>query len=619
MFRFAPSRSCGHPLALSLLSACALLATTSSQAQNSLSEVVITATRSPLAVDQSIGEVTVIDRTELERSSGRTLAEVLAREAGLQITANGGLGKTSAIFLRGLEPRHVLLLVDGVRYGSATSGQPSLDNLPIGLIERIEIVRSPLSGLYGSDAAGGVIQVFTRRAQAGSSLLNGSVTVGSHGYRQAQAGTSVVQGDFSAALQLMHTRDAGFSATNELAPWGNFNPDTDGFQQNAGSLSLGLKLPGQWQLDGRLSGANAETAYDDGSGVDARAGLRNQVTTLQASGPVMAGWRTVVRIAESQDDYKTFSSASSWAELGTISTHQRQLSWENTIATPIGQLLVLGERLEQTVIKPVTNYDVSSRTIESLAVGLSGQSGAHSWQGNLRRDQNSQFGQQSNGTLGYGYQLAKDWRLSASTGTSFVAPSFNQLYWPGWSSPTLQPEQGRHSEIGLRWSSGLHQVQATLFGNRIRGYIVEGANPTNLPYAVSNGLSLSWEGQLGAYRASASAEHIDPRNDDAGSTHYGKQLIRRARNSGRFAIDRSYGAWTSGMSMQAIGERWEDSANTDRLPGYVTADLFTQWQFSRDWMAQARLNNLADQVYETARGYNQPGRELFVTLRYVPR
>lgn len=619
MFRAAPDHASGRPLALSLIAFCAALAATSAKAQNNLSEVVITATRSPLAVDQSIGEVTVIDRTELERSSGRTLAEVLAREAGLQITANGGLGKTSAIFLRGLEPRHVLLLVDGVRYGSATSGQPSLDNLPIGLIERIEIVRSPLSGLYGSDAAGGVIQVFTRRAQAGSSLLNGSVTVGSHGYRQAQAGTSVVQGDFSAALQLMHTRDAGFSATNEQAPYGNFNPDTDGFQQNAGSLSLGLKLPGQWQLDGRISGANAETAYDDGPGVDARAGLRNQVTTLQASGPVMAGWRTVVRIAESQDDYKTYSSASSWAELGTISTHQRQLSWENTVATSIGQLLLLGERLEQTVIKPVTNYDVSSRTIDSVALGLSGQSGAMSWQGNLRRDQNSQFGQQTNGTIGLGYQLAREWRVSAATGTSFVAPSFNQLYWPGWSSPTLQPEQGRHSEIGLRWSSGLHQVQATLFGNRIRGYIVEGANPTNLPYAVSNGLSLSWEGQIGAYRASASAERIDPRNDDAGSANYGKQLIRRARNSGRFAIDRSYGAWTSGLSMQAIGERWEDSANTDRLPGYVTADLFTQWQFSRDWMVQARLNNLADQVYETARGYNQPGRELFMTLRYVPR
>lgn len=619
MSRSALGRISGHPLALSLLSACAVLATTHSQAQNSLSEVVITATRSPLAVDQSIGEVTVIDRTELERSSGRTLTEVLAREAGLQLTSNGGLGKTSSVFIRGLEPRHVLLLVDGVRYGSATSGQPSLDNLPIGLIERIEIVRSPLSGLYGSDAVGGVIQVFTRRAQTGSSQANGSVTVGSHGYRQAQGGTSIVQGDFSAALQLMHTRDTGFSATNAQAPWGNFNPDTDGFQQNAGSLSLGLKLPGQWQLDGRISGANAETAYDDGPGVDARAGLRNQVTTLQAAGPVMAGWRTVIRLAESQDDYKTFSSASTRAELGTINTHQRQLSWENTVATPIGQLLVLGERLEQTVIKPVTNYDVSTRTIDSVALGLSGQSGAMSWQGNLRRDQNSQFGQQTNGTLGLGYQLAREWRISAATGTSFVAPSFNQLYWPGWSSPTLQPEEGRHSEIGLRWNSGLQQVQATAFSNRIRGYIVEGASPVNLPYAVSDGFSLSWEGQIGAYRASASAERIDPRNDDAGSANYGKQLIRRARNSGRFAIDRSYGAWTSGMSIQAVGERWEDSANTDRLPGYVTADLFTQWQFSRDWMAQARLNNLADQVYETARGYNQPGRELFVTLRYVPR
>ena len=126
-------------------------------------QVIVTATRVPVPVNQLVAEVTVIDRAAIERSEGRTLVELLAQQPGLQFASNGGLGKTATLFIRGLEGRHTLLLVDGVRLGSATVGTPSLDNLPLEAVERIEIVRGPMSAVYGSGAFGGVIQVFTRQ------------------------------------------------------------------------------------------------------------------------------------------------------------------------------------------------------------------------------------------------------------------------------------------------------------------------------------------------------------------------------------------------------------------------------------------------------------------------
>src|SRR5262249_54965789 len=162
--------------------------------------VAITATRTPSRVADVVAEVTVLDRETLDRSSGRTLVELLSQQPGLQFTSNGGLGKSSSLFIRGLEARHTLLLVDGVRVGSATLGTPSLDNLPLEAIERIEIVRGPMSALYGSDAVGGVIQVFTRRGRAGLHP-NAKATVGSKRYGQLAGGVSLGSGSFDAAVQ----------------------------------------------------------------------------------------------------------------------------------------------------------------------------------------------------------------------------------------------------------------------------------------------------------------------------------------------------------------------------------------------------------------------------------
>ncbi|MDQ5896198.1 MAG: vitamin transporter [Pseudomonadota bacterium] len=622
------------PLRATTAAACAVLlglplgvaAQTTAPAEVSLPAVVVTATRTPVQVDRTIADVTVLTAEDLAVQSGRTLTEVLAQQAGLQFTSNGGLGKSSALFVRGLGATHVLLLVDGVRYGSATTGQADFDNLPLGDIDHIEIVRGPMASLYGSDAVGGVVQVFTRRAKAGQGVRgNGALTAGSHGYAQGSGGLSFDDGLWNGAVQLVHTENRGFSSTNErtnvrYGPYSaDYNADRDGFNQKAGSVQLGLRLPQGWQINTRLLQSEARTGYDDGEGATALARLRAQVASVDVAGQVTPGWNTQLRVARSANDYETLAAAASWAELGTIATVQQQLSWDNTFALPVGSLLVVAEHLTQKVSKPADNYDVTERTIRSAALGYNAAVGAHTVQASVRHDANSQYGDQTTGNLGYGYALTPALRLTAQAGTSFVAPSFNQLYWPSYGNSLLEPETGKHAEIGLRYVLGAHQLSATVFGNRIRGYITAGSNPVNLPYAQSHGVTLAYDGRIGPVRLAAAVDHMNPRNDTEGSANQGKLLPRRARNDAKLSADVELGAWTVGSALQAYSHRFDDAANTFRLAGYAVADLHAQWQFQRDWSLAARLNNVFDRQYETAWGYNQPGRELYVTLRYSPR
>ncbi len=580
-----------------------------------MAPVVVTASRTPMRVDQALADVTVLEREDIERSAQQSLPQLLATQAGLQLSVNGGLGKSSSVYMRGLEARHTLLLIDGVRYGSATTGTPSWENLPLSMIERIEIVRGPLSGLYGSDAVGGVIQVFTRRGEPGLHP-NAHLTVGSERYGQTGAGLSWGQGALDGTVQVQHTETRGFSSTNPKVQFGNFNADRDDFRQDAASARLGMAFGEGWRADAHLLQSDGKTQFDDGPGADSRAKLHTQVLWAALQGHVNPSWGTTLRVSRAEDAYDTLANAKS-SGLGTISTVQRQVSWENTLPSPAGQVLVVADSTRQDVRRPGTPFSISERTINGVALGLDGKRGPHVWQANVRHDQNSQFGSQDNGSLGYGHDLTPAWRVGGAVGTSFVAPSFNQLYYPGFGNPNLQPEEGKHKEANLRWKvgPGLGEVKLTWFDNRIRGYISSGPAPVNIPRTRIDGFSLTHKGGWGPLALETSLEHVDPRNVTPGAS-LDKQLPRRAKDSLKVAADVTQGAWQWGGVLGAYSHRFDDLGNTLRIGGYATLDLRADWRVAREWTLGWRLNNVADKRYETAYGYNQPGREVLVSLRY---
>ena len=197
-----------------------------------LKETVVTATRSATRADELVSDVTVIDRQAIEASTARTLPELLARTAGVQMSANGGMGKQSSVFIRGTETRHTILMVDGVRLGSATAGTQSWESIPVEMIERIEVLKGPASALYGSDGVGGVVQVFLRKGRDGFHPF-ASLTAGSEDHSTISAGLQGGQGALGYSFGVQRLRDGGFSATNPKATFGRFNPDRDPFEQDS--------------------------------------------------------------------------------------------------------------------------------------------------------------------------------------------------------------------------------------------------------------------------------------------------------------------------------------------------------------------------------------------------
>ena len=577
--------------------------------------ITVTAARTPMGVNEAVAEVTVLDRAAIERSEARTLAELLSQQAGLQFASNGGLGKTASVFIRGLESRHTLLLVDGVRVGSATVGAPSLDNLPLEVVERIEIVRGPMSSLYGSGAMGGVVQVFTRRGTQVFSA-NAKLSAGSHRFGQAAGGVGFGNGLFDAAAQVQHTDTKGVSASNPQAPFGAYNDDRDGWRQTAGSLRLGWQPGGDWRVEWLSLQSQGLTRLDDGPGADARAEVTNRHVALSARGTVRGPWQARVMVSEAIDRYDTLSSASDFASLGAIQTRSRQLGWENTVLTPWGTALALLERTREEVSRPDQPFAVSQRDIDALALGLSGNAAGHSWQGSVRHDRNSQFGGVSTGALGYGYAFSPNWSAGASLGTSHTVPSFNQLYYPDFGNPTLLPEKGEHGELSLRWSAGEHSLRAAYYEHRYRGFITAGPQPVNLPRVEIDGFTLSYEGRWRALALTASLDRTDPRNATAGDANHGKLLVRRAQDALRLGADWEAAGWSVGATVAAFSHRFDDVANTVRLAGYGTLDLRADWLLMPGTRLGLRLNNVGDQRYQTVLGYNQPGREGFVTLRH---
>lgn len=620
----------------SLLAAGTYPLTLNAQPRNtsSVPDVLVTATREATPVNQAIADVTVIGPEEIRRNPARNLTELLGQQAGIEITMSGGLGSTSSAFIRGSNSNHVLLLIDGMRAGSATAGIPSLENIPLGQIERIEIVRGPLSSLYGSDALGGVIQVFTRSGQATASsfIPNAQVTLGSQGFRQLGAGFAGRQEALDYSLQLQNTRSDGFSATNARAPgfppFGTWHPDRDGFEQSSLSANLGYRFNADWKLRFSAMDSRARTAFDEGydplnPGLSGRGRIQTQVLGLALEGRLSSHWTSKLSLSQSTDTSEVTGALNSFM-LSRFRTRQNQISWTHSLSSDLGTWSLGLERLSQTVSLSdpfaTPNFNPDQRTINSLWLGWNLQRGAWQFQSSLRHDHNSQFGGKGSGNLGLAYRLNEAWRVQASVATGFAAPSFNNLYFPFFGNPALKPEQSLSREIGLRWAAGGSELKLVAFNQTIRDLIVVDPTmftPVNLDRANIQGLSAQWRHRSGPWTVNAALDLSQPLNDSSGSQN-GNLLPRRARQNLKLALDHDFGRWQAGGSLRGSGRRFDEAANSTVLGGYGLVDVRALYPVDKNWSLGLNLNNLGNKTYETAWGFNQAGRQVFLSLNYRP-
>lgn len=586
-------------------------------APTDLDQVVVTATRTAQTQDQTLAAVTVIDRAEIERLQPASVAGLLSGRAGISLANNGGPGKSTSVFLRGTESDHVLVLVDGIKLGSATSGGASLQDIPAEQVERIEIVRGPFSSLYGSEAIGGVIQIFTRKPH-GTFSPNASVGIGSENTQRVSAGIAGRASDPKHggwyAINAAHQDTDGINAYRGPR---NFDPDNDGYRNTSLTLQGGYRFNEQWDADLRAFRAEGRNEYD---------GSANDVADIVQQ---VVGGR--VRYAPTEG-VKLTASAGTSADLSdnylrgayssTFDTRREVASLQADLGIGPG-LLTLGFDWLHDEVDGNTNYE-RDRRINRGAFGQWQQDfGAQSLQASARRDDDSQFGGKTTGSVLWGWNFTGALRLSASYGTAFKAPTFNELYFPGYGNPALGPETSRSVEVGLRGEHGWGTWSVNAFDTKIDDMIAFDSSlgdfgaPNNIDRARIQGVEAVAGTELAGWDLRTSLTWLDPRNDGDNANH-DNVLPRRARRSGRIDADRRFGRFSAGASVTGAGERYDNLTNTTRLSGYGLADLRAGFAFSNAWSVQASIENVFDKRYETAALYNQPGRTWLLTLRYQP-
>lgn len=592
-----------------------------------LDAIVVTATRTAVTVDDALAAVDVIDRASIERSQARSLPELLRGRAGMTLVNQGGLGKLTTLFLRGAESDHVLVLVDGVRVGSATSGLVALQDLPLAEIERVEIVRGPRSSLYGSEAIGGVIQVFTRRSGAGLHP-RAMAGIGSHGFREGSAGIGMrnATGWFDADASAQH--DDGINACHgigapDYAGCGTStpDPDRDGYRNHAVSLRAGLTPTDAWSLEGNALRSEGHNDYDSNPdfGLADHSDVVQQVVGGKVRYAPTARVTVQVTAGRNLDASKNF--------LGDVFT-DRFWSTRDSAGAQVdlgvadGQLLTLGLdwlRDRGAVEGAFSSYE-QARGNRAGFLQYQGRFGAQEVQAAVRHDDNDQFGGHDTGSLAWGADLPHGLRLTASLGTAFKAPTFNELYYPDYGNEALRPETSRSAEVGIGQRGDTWHWQLNGYQTDIDGLITYDSRlfqANNLDRARIRGAELTGDATLAGWQFAGQATFADPRNRSAGDE--GLLLPRRTRRSARIDADRTFGAWQLGASWIAEGARYDDFANALRLGGYATLDLRARLALGQAWSLQAQVRNAFDRTYETSAYFYQPGRELGLSVRYAPR
>jgi vitamin B12 transporter len=608
-----------RPLVLALAIASAL--SSSAFAQTAPDRVIVTASRTPQSAEDVLSDYEVIDAEEIAQAGQRSIVDLLQQKRGIEITRTGGVGNTSSVFIRGAANSQSVVLVDGVRIGSSTIGGATWETIPLSQVDHIEIVYGPLSSLYGADAMGGVIQIFTKQGDGGPHI-NAAAGVGSYKTRNLEASINGSNGSdtkFRYALQAARETSDGFSASKPGAGTYTYNPDKDGYTRESASGRFSVEYVKGHEAGFNFINSKLDAQFDAGLGHDDRMVQKLENYALFSRDKFAPNWTSYAQLSQSSD--KSFTDASFGQS--DVNTKQTQATWQNDIVLGANVLQLVAERREEKV-DPADAVQAGKRTTKSFATSYQLKEGSHLASIALRYDNSSQFGSHTTGSVEYGYRLSSQLRVNASYGTSFRAPTFNDLYYPGYGISSNKPEQGKNLEAGLRFDDGTTRASAVYYHNRITdlinyAFVCPIEQPThpygcayNVDQALLTGLSLAGDTRFGNLTLRATLDLQDPRDETSD-----KRLARRAKKHGSIGTEYGVDAYSVGAELVFSGERYDDAGNNNRLGGYGLLNLYANYEFSPGWKAFARWNNVMDKNYELARNYATPGSNVFVGVRYA--
>ncbi|MDX7920980.1 TonB-dependent receptor [Aeromonas media] len=602
----------------------AALLPTAAFAQSSLpanDTMVVTANRVEQPVSSVLAPVVVIDRAEIESRQVSSLTDLLKTLPGVQITTLGGRGHISSLFIRGTNSNHSLVLMNGRPIAAMVAGTPDLSQIPLGNIERVEYIRGPRAAVYGSDAIGGVINLITK-----TSAKNGSEThlkggAGSHGYGQGQLRTVQALGQQTDMNLLVgYERTDGFDVVA-----GAQQPDRDGFDSLNGQVGMNHAFNDAWSADFNAQGYDNQTEMDD----PYQSADQSRVKAFQYDGGIKFQSETLTsRLEASYGENKLKSWLESQGESSAqpIHTGLTRFSWINSWSGIEGLNLTGGADWQQEQMKSDSrSYGQAFNAPDRDNTGLFAV-GSYRWQALLwelsgRTDDNEQYGRHNTWSAASGLDIDDNHNVRLSYGTGFKAPTFLDLYYPGYENPDLKPEESKNLELDFSGRYTAWDWSVNLYRNQIQNLIscqsaFSSCKPDNTDAEI-RGVEVALGLETGPLHHDLSFDYTKTEDKNDGD----QPLLRRAKQKASWLTQVQMGSVDLSTELLYVGKR--DDKNFSSFPAervvlssYTLVNLGASYGVTPALTLGGRIDNLFDRDYVPAYGYASPGTEFKLTADY---
>ena len=594
--------------------------------ENELEEIVVTATRIPTPLADTLPSTAIITAEDIERIKPQDFGELLKLKSGIGFRDSGGRGSAGSLFVRGTSNKHVLILINGVRTSSATLGATAIQNIPLESIERIEIIKGPMSGVYGSDAVGGVIQIFTKQNDEEGSFATVNSTFGSNNLQKYSGRAGYGNSVYSVSASLSTESTDGIDRTESKEKG---NEDVDGYERTSGDFSLTAILQDSAILKFNHLKNSSRNEYDAPGDTDRGRYQRNRLetTSLSLEYEHSDTFNIVGNIGTAKDFSKTFASVGSSPRY--INTRRTDyLVQGNLLLNPQNQISI-GVDYQRDRVSSSSKYEKNELTNKGFFALWQYQGDQTSTVLNARHDKNSDYGSLSTYSMQQSFDVTDQYRVVASYGTAFNAPTFNDLYSSFGGDPEIEPEESKSFEISLRANLDEIHWQINAFQTKITNLIVwdpiePGSytwRPRNIDKSTLRGIELELSKEWDDYIFRASLDYLDAKDDETG-----KFLKDRARASGSVELGKQIDNFYVGVDAFFEHARFEvveieDVDETIQLPGYALWGLYANYEISETLSISGRVDNLFDKEYVTNvagenNNYQNEGRTVQISVEY---
>jgi vitamin B12 transporter len=618
------------PIALAI-SLFPLASIASESTTTQLDTVVVTADRQAELLKDTTSSVQVFTRADIDRLQPSNVAQLLARVPGIQITQAGGIGSSTGLFIRGTAKAQTLVLIDGVKINGADSGAAELERLNVDQIDRIEVVKGSRSVVYGADALGGVVQIFTRRGEQQGINPRVRLAYGSNETWERSIGVS--GGNKQTRFNLSLSKDDTHGINRTFVTDEPADLDRDGYENRAVNLKVTHELSEEIELGFNVSDQRGESEFDQDGNSYKYPYSKFQISSVSAYADVNITQKWFSHIELSHLDNRNFTLRRDNPLTEAFNTYRNSLAWVNDIKLRKNQDLTLGADYSIENLSTEQDFDSTSRWNRAVFAQHEYFANSFSTKIGVRHDDNEAYGNVNTFSGALTIPVNQRNTIIASYNEGFRAPTFVDLYapaYPGWprsSNPDLKPEESKNYEI--QWRSDIadnSHLQLSLYRSNIsQAIIYDGATATmqNAGSVRIDGFEAGLQQELFGWISNVSLSIMNPRNRDTGEV-----LVRRAKRTLNIDLDRKFGEYSAGATWSLVSRA--PGVYDPEIAGRGIFGLRGAWTPNEQFKLDIKIDNLLNKSYVNGYyslnypstdifPYREPGRTAMLAVTWTPK